>query len=120
MAAEVVRVFVPGAREELPVTHGARSHVHVQPPPRTAQWQATLAHSRSPSYTHFVAPAHAQPQRYGCRLTHGLSAMSRGERAAQGSAGKLGKPSEPLFPKTSQQVRETVCSSASAGASGVV
>lgn len=31
--------------------------------------------------------------------------MTKGERAAQGPVGKLSKPTEPLFPKTPQQVR---------------
>lgn len=115
MATEGGRVVVPGPHEELPasgaVTHAARSpsHIHFQPPTRTSQWQATLAHGRSHSHTHFIAAAsHTQPQRYSCRLAHSLSAMSRGQKGAQGSAGKLSKPSEPLFPKTSQQVSSFV------------
>lgn len=111
MATEGGRVVVPGPREELPapgaVSHP--SHVHFQPPTRTSQWQASLAHGRSHSHTHFIAAAsHTQPQRYSCRLAHSLSAMSKGEKGAQGSAGKLCKPSEPLFPKTSLQVRSSV------------
>lgn len=35
--------------------------------------------------------------------------MAKGERGAQGPAGKLIKPTEPLFPKTPQQVSSPVC-----------
>ncbi|CAJ1077455.1 major facilitator superfamily domain-containing protein 2B [Xyrichtys novacula] len=117
MAAESGRV-VTEEQEELPasgaVTHVHHAHAHTRSQSHsqfhplthtTAQWQAprTLAHTRSHSHTHFNAPSHTQAQRYSCRLTHSLSAMTRGEKGAQGSAGKLTKPTEPLFPKTPQQ-----------------
>ncbi|KAM6992746.1 LOW QUALITY PROTEIN: major facilitator superfamily domain-containing protein 2B [Tautogolabrus adspersus] len=118
MAAESGRVFTE-EQEELPapgaVTHVHHAHTHTRSQSHsqfhplthttTAQWQAprTLAHTRSHSHTHFNTPSHTQTQKYGCRLTHSLSAMTRGEKGAQGSAGKLIKPTEPLFPKTPQQ-----------------
>ncbi|XP_068609734.1 major facilitator superfamily domain-containing protein 2B [Brachionichthys hirsutus] len=81
----------------------SQSHVQFQPLTHTAQWQAprTLAHTRSHSHTHFGASLHTQ--KYGCHLTHSLSAMTRGERGAQDSAGRLIKPTDPLFPKAPQQ-----------------
>ncbi|XP_054474699.1 major facilitator superfamily domain-containing protein 2B [Anoplopoma fimbria] len=125
MAAESGRV-VTEEREELSasgvVTHTHRAHTrsqsHIQFQPlthttsttasnstTTSQWPAprTLAHTRSHSHTHFGAPSHTPVQKYGCRLTHSLSAMAKGEKGVQGPAGKLIKPSEPLFPKTPQQ-----------------
>ncbi|XP_028253078.1 major facilitator superfamily domain-containing protein 2B [Parambassis ranga] len=116
MATERSRV-VTEEQEELPASGGAvtqahrthtrsQSHIQFQPLTHTAQWQQApraLAHTRSHSHTHFNAPSHTQTQKYGCRLTHSLSAMARGEKGAQGSAGRLIKPSEPLFPKTAQQ-----------------
>lgn len=116
MAAESGRVVIE-EQEELPasgaVTHvhhthtRSQSHIQFQPLTHTNQWQAarTLAHTRSHSHTHF----NTQSQKYSCRLTHSLSAMAKGERGAQGPAGKLIKPTEPLFPKTPQQVRSPVC-----------
>lgn len=117
MAAESVRV-VTEEQEERPasgvVTQAHRahtrsqSHIQFQPLTQTAQqWPAprVLAPTRSHSHTHFSAPSHTQSQRYGCRLTHSLSAMTKGESGAQGSAGKLNKPTEPLFTKTPHQVR---------------
>lgn len=101
-------------QEELPtsgsgaLTHTrSQSHIQFQPVTRTTQWQTprALAHTRSHSHTHFSAVSHAQPQKYGCRLTHSLSAMTKGEKGAHLSAGKLIKPTEPLFPKSPQQVR---------------
>ncbi|MEQ2270046.1 hypothetical protein XENORESO_014094 [Xenotaenia resolanae] len=112
MATESGRVVREG-QEELPVSGAAaahshtRSHSHIQfqPLTRTSQWQATLDHTRSHSHTHhFITPSHTQQQRYSCRLTHSLSAMTKAERGGQGSAGKFTKPSEPLFPKTLQQL----------------
>lgn len=108
-------------QEELPskgaVTHMHRthtrsqSHIQIHPLTHTTQRQAprALAHTRSHSHNHFSTPSHTQTQKYGCRLTHSLSAMTKGEKAAQGSVGKLIKPTEPLFPKTPQQVRSFVC-----------
>lgn len=99
----------------------SQSHIQFQPLTHTAsnatsnttQWKAprALAHTRSHSHTHFSAPSHTPAQKYGCRLTHSLSAMARGDKGdkgdkgAQGSAGKLILPTEPLFPKTPPQVR---------------
>lgn len=114
MAAKNDRAF-RREQEELPtsgpsaLTH-TRSQSHIQFHPvthHTAQWQTprALAHTRSHSHTHFSTVSHAQPQRFGCRLTHSLSAMAKGERGAHVSAGKLIKPTEPLFPKSPQQVR---------------
>lgn len=114
MAAESGRV-VTEEQEELPasgaVTHThhahtrSQSHIQIHPLTHNTQWQAprALAHTRSHSHNHFSASSHTQ--KYGCRLTHSLSAMTKGERAAQGAAGKLNKPTEPLCPKTPQQVR---------------
>ncbi|XP_047429352.1 major facilitator superfamily domain-containing protein 2B [Mugil cephalus] len=113
MAAESGTV-VTEEREELPASgavthvHHTRSQSHIQFQPlthTTAQWQAprALAHTRSHSHTQFNTRSHTQAQRYGCRLTHSLSAMTKGERGVQSSAGKPMKPSEPLFPKTSPQ-----------------
>ncbi|MED6267005.1 Major facilitator superfamily domain-containing protein 2B [Characodon lateralis] len=111
MATESGRVVREG-QEELPASGAAaahshtRSHSHIQfqPLTRTSQWQATLDHTRSHSHTHhFITPSHTQQQRYSCRLTHSLSAMTKAERGGKGSAGKFTKPSEPLFPKTLQQ-----------------
>ncbi|XP_008277834.1 major facilitator superfamily domain-containing protein 2B [Stegastes partitus] len=59
------------------------------------QQQPHRAHTRS-HHDHFGAPTHAT-------YSLSLSAMTKGERGAQGSGGKLIKPSEPLFPKTSHQ-----------------
>lgn len=102
-------------QEELPtsgssaLTHTrSQSHIQFQPVTHhTTQWQTprALAHTRSHSHTHFSTVSHTQPQRFGCRLTHSLSAMTKGERGAHVSAGKLIKPTEPLFPKSPQQVR---------------
>ncbi|KAK5880355.1 hypothetical protein CesoFtcFv8_023391 [Champsocephalus esox] len=121
MAAESGRVVTEEQQEELPAASGAVTHVnhqhhthtrsqsHIQfhPLTHTTQWQPAapraLAHTRSHSHTHFNTPSHTQPQKYGCRLTHSLSAMAKGEKGEKGSAGKLIKPSEPLFPKTPQQ-----------------
>lgn len=99
-------------QEELPtsgsgaLTHTrSQSHIQFHPVTHTTQWQTprALAYTRSHSHTHFSTISHTQ--RYGCRLTHSLSAMTKGERGAHVSAGKLIKPTEPLFPKSSQQVR---------------
>ncbi|TNM95148.1 hypothetical protein fugu_017907 [Takifugu bimaculatus] len=100
-------------QEELPTTGSSalthtRSQSHIQFHPvthHTTQWQTprALAHTRSHSHTHFSTVSHTQPQRFGCRLTHSLSAMTKGERGAHVSAGKLIKPTEPLFPKSPQQ-----------------
>ncbi|TKS75910.1 Major facilitator superfamily domain-containing protein 2B [Collichthys lucidus] len=125
MAAESGRV-VTEEQEELPasggITHAhhahtrSQSHIQFQPLTHTTQWQSprSLAHTRSHSHTHFSAPSHTQSQKYGCRLTHSLSAMTKGEKGAQGSAGKLIKPTEPLFPKTPEQTvlshKLTLCS----------
>lgn len=110
MAAESGRVVTEEQeeQEELPAS-GAKHHAHTrsqshiqfQPMTHTAQWQA---HTRSHSHTFFNTPSHTQPQKYGCRLTHSLSAMTKGEKGAQGPAGKLIKPTEPLFPKSRQKV----------------
>ncbi|XP_042359530.1 major facilitator superfamily domain-containing protein 2B [Plectropomus leopardus] len=133
MAAENGRV-VTEEQDELPAS-GAAAHVqqnhahtrsqsHIQFHPlthtttssTTTQWQPprALAHTRSHSHTHFNTPSHTQTQKYGCRLTHSLSAMAKGEKGAQGPAGKLNKPTEPLFPKTPQQTelgqKLTLCS----------
>ncbi|XP_022593503.1 major facilitator superfamily domain-containing protein 2B-like [Seriola dumerili] len=114
MAAESGRV-VTEEQEELPasgaVTHAqhthtrSQSHIQFQPLTYTTQWQVprAVAHTRSHSHTHFNTLSHTQPQKYGCRLTHSLSAMTKGEKGVQGSVGKLIKPTEPLFPKTPQQ-----------------
>ncbi|KAM9703525.1 major facilitator superfamily domain-containing protein 2B isoform 2-T3 [Menidia menidia] len=109
MAAGRGRVLAE-EQEELPaymaVAHArGQSHIHFQPLTRTVQWQATLSHGRShsQSHSHFIPPSHAQPRRFGCRFTHGLSAMTKGEKGAQGPAERFTKPSEPLFPKASQQ-----------------
>ncbi|XP_021174281.2 major facilitator superfamily domain-containing protein 2B isoform X1 [Fundulus heteroclitus] len=108
MAAERGRAVSEG-QEELPASGAAahsrpRSHIPFQPLTRTSQWQATLDHTRSHGRAHhFIIPQHAQQQRYSCRLAHNLSAMTKVESRAQGSAGKLPKPSAPLFPKTPQQ-----------------
>lgn len=113
MAAKNDRV-VRREQEELPtsgsgaLTHTrSQSHIQFHPVTHTTQWQTprALAHTRSHSHTHFSTVSHTQPQRYGCRLTHSLSAMTKGERGAHVSAGKLIKPTEPLFPKSPQQVR---------------
>ncbi|XP_040015978.2 major facilitator superfamily domain-containing protein 2B isoform X2 [Gasterosteus aculeatus] len=108
----------------------SQSHIQFQPLTHTAsnatsnttQWKAprALAHTRSHSHTHFSAPSHTPAQKYGCRLTHSLSAMARGDKGdkgdkgAQGSAGKLILPTEPLFPKTPPQTelghKLTLCS----------
>ncbi|XP_075940513.1 major facilitator superfamily domain-containing protein 2B [Anarhichas minor] len=120
MAAESGRVVTE--EQEEPAASGAvtrahrahtRSQSHIQFQPlthststtTTTQWQAprALAHTRSHSHTHFSTPSHTPAQKYGCRLTHSLSAMTKGDKGAQGSAGKLIKPTEPLFPKTPQQ-----------------
>uniref|UniRef100_A0AAQ5X1W3 Major facilitator superfamily domain containing 2B n=1 Tax=Amphiprion ocellaris TaxID=80972 RepID=A0AAQ5X1W3_AMPOC len=120
MAAESSSRVVTEAQEELRTsgavtahTHrGAqhtRSHGHVQqsqlwahspniPTTTTTtqrQQQPHRAHTRS--HNHFGAPTHAK---YSLSLS---SAMTKGERGAQSSGGKLIKPSEPLFPKTSHQ-----------------
>lgn len=115
MAAESSRV-VTEEQEELPApgahthmhthTHTrSQSHIQFHPVTHSTQWQAprTLAHTRSHSHTHFNTPSHTQSHKYGCRLTHSLSAMTKGEKGAQGSAGKFIKPTEPLFPKTPHQ-----------------
>uniref|UniRef100_A0A8C7XV53 MFSD2 lysolipid transporter B, sphingolipid n=1 Tax=Oryzias sinensis TaxID=183150 RepID=A0A8C7XV53_9TELE len=106
MAAYSSRVLTE-EQEELRAStagvHAARSHIHFQPLARTAQWQVTLTHTRSHSHAHFITPAHTQAHAYSCRLTHGVSAMSKGEKGAHGSPGKISKPSEPLFPKPSHQ-----------------
>ncbi|GLD59637.1 major facilitator superfamily domain-containing protein 2B-like protein [Lates japonicus] len=114
MAAENGRV-VTEEQEELPasktVTHGqhthtrSQSHIQFQPLTYTTQWQAphAVAHTRSHSHTHFSTPSHTQPHKYGCRLTHSLSAMAKGEKVVQSSVGRLIKPTDPLFPKTPQQ-----------------
>ncbi|XP_028996193.1 major facilitator superfamily domain-containing protein 2B [Betta splendens] len=83
----------------------SQSHIQFQPLTRAAQWQAprALAHTRSHSHTHFGAHSHAQTQKHGCRLTHSLSAMTKGEKRAQGSVAQLIKPTDPLFPKDPQQ-----------------
>lgn len=116
MAAETSRV-VTEEQEELAAsgaTHRtqtrSQSHIQFQPVTHAAQWQAprALAHTRSHSHTHFNTPSHVQSQKYGCRLTHSLSAMTKGEKRAQRSVGPLIKPSDPLFPKTPQQVRSPV------------
>ncbi|XP_068198408.1 major facilitator superfamily domain-containing protein 2B [Antennarius striatus] len=92
----------------------SQSHIQFHPPTHTTQWQAsrTLAHTRSHSHTHFSAPLHSQ--KYGCRLTHSLSAMTKGEKGAQDSVGRLIKPTDPLFPKAPQQTelgqKLTLCS----------
>lgn len=113
MAAKNDRV-VRREQEERPtsgsgaLTHTrSQSHIQFHPVTHTTQWQTprALAHTRSHSHTHFSTVSHTQPQRYGCRLTHSLSAMTKGERGAHVSAGKLIKPTEPLFPKSPQQVR---------------
>ncbi|XP_063352552.1 major facilitator superfamily domain-containing protein 2B [Pelmatolapia mariae] len=111
MAAESSRVVRAEEQEELPasgaVTHHthtrSQSHIQFQPLTHTTHWQQApraLAHTRSHSHTHFNNSTPSHTQRYGCRLTHSLSAMAKGERGVQGSEGK---PNEPLFPKTSQQ-----------------
>nr|XP_020459444.1 major facilitator superfamily domain-containing protein 2B-like [Monopterus albus]XP_020459445.1 major facilitator superfamily domain-containing protein 2B-like [Monopterus albus] len=111
-------------QEELPVSRAvthihhthtrSQSHIHFQPLTHNAQWQPPLAHTRSHSHSHFSAPSHTQSQKYGCRLTHSLSAMTKGERGGQGSARKLSKPTEPLCPKTPEQTdlsqKLTICS----------
>lgn len=112
MAAESGRVFTE-EQEELPacgpVTHTphthtrSQSHIQFQPLSYTSQWQP-VAHTRSHSHTHFNAVSHTQPQKYGCRLTHSLSAMTKGERGVQVSVGKSNKPTDPLFSKPPQQV----------------
>ncbi|KAM6915225.1 major facilitator superfamily domain-containing protein 2B [Xenentodon cancila] len=90
-----------GARTHTPQVHTrSKSHIQFQPLTHTTQWQATLAHTRSHGHTHFITASHTP---YGCRITHSLSAMTKGERGVQSSGGKLIKPSEPLFPKASQQ-----------------
>ncbi|XP_035534797.1 major facilitator superfamily domain-containing protein 2B [Morone saxatilis] len=105
MAAESGRV-VTEEQEELPasgaVTHThhahtrSQSHIQFHPLTHTSQWppHRALAHTRSHSHTHFNTPSHTQSQKYGCRLTHSLSAMAKGERGAQDSEGKLIKPAE--------------------------
>lgn len=116
MAAESSRVVRAEEQEELPasgaVTHHthtrSQSHIQFQPLTHTTHWQQApraLAHTRSHSHTHFNNSTPSHTQRYGCRLTHSLSAMAKGERGVQGSEGK---PNEPLFPKTSQQVRSSL------------
>lgn len=105
----------PGAVSHAAHRHAhTRSQSHIQIHPlthATQQWQQApraVAHTRrSHSHNHFSAASHTQPQKYGCRLTHSLSAMTKGERAAHGPPGKLLKPTEPLFPKAPQQVRSS-------------
>ncbi|XP_034018201.1 major facilitator superfamily domain-containing protein 2B isoform X2 [Thalassophryne amazonica] len=122
MASESSRV-VTQEQEELPaagaVPHTRRSHSHIQFQPLThsAHWQParTLAHTRSHSHTHFSAPSHTQPQRYGCRLTHSLSAMTKGESGAPGLTAKVIKPADhPVCSKTPHQTdlsqRLSLCS----------
>lgn len=117
MASENGRVVTAAAEEEqqqevhTPPVEQTRSQSHLQFHPVThpngssTQWQQqaprALAHSRSYSHTYFGS--HTQAQRYSCQLTHSLSAMAKGERGAQVSAGKCIKPTEPLFPKTPHQ-----------------
>ncbi|KAK2856471.1 hypothetical protein Q5P01_005206 [Channa striata] len=111
MAAETGRV-VTEEQEELPASGAMRhthtrsqSHIQFQLLTHTAQWQPprTLAHTRSHSHTHFNTSSHTQSQKYGCRLTHSLSTMTKGEKGGQGSVGKLINPTEPLFPRSPQQ-----------------
>lgn len=111
MATERGRVVLQ-EQEELPTSGAAthahtrsQSHIQIRPVTHTTQWPAprALAHTRSHSHTHFSTLS--QSQKYGCRLTHSLSAMAKGEKKIQPPPGKLNKPTEPLFPKTPQQVR---------------
>ncbi|XP_077443595.1 major facilitator superfamily domain-containing protein 2B [Stigmatopora argus] len=109
MAAQSVRVVREEEEEAVPSELPARSQSHVQFPPRL------LAHTRSLSHTHFVAPS----QKKGtCRLTHSLSAMARGEKngtpGGLASAKKMLKPTVALLDaKVPQQTdpsqKLTVC-----------
>ncbi|KAM8826052.1 major facilitator superfamily domain-containing protein 2B [Synchiropus splendidus] len=101
MAAESSRV-VTEEQEELQAASGtitpAYQHTHTRSQSHiqfhlVTHWQAPrlLAHTRSHSHSHFSTPS---------RITHSLSAMTKGENGAQGSAGK---PTEPLFAKTPHQ-----------------
>ncbi|XP_062415751.1 major facilitator superfamily domain-containing protein 2B [Pungitius pungitius] len=108
----------PAASDAVARAHCAhtrsQSHVQFQPPTQaassttsntattTTQWKAprAIAHTRSHSHTHFSTASHTPAQKYGCRLTHSLSAMARGGHGDKGDKGAEGKPTEPLFPKT--------------------
>ncbi|KAM9356087.1 major facilitator superfamily domain-containing protein 2B [Pholidichthys leucotaenia] len=109
MATESNRRAVTGAEEQEELASSgavsqqahtrSQSHIQFQPVTHNTQWQPPLARTRSHSHTHFGA----QSQRYSCRLTHSLSAMTKGEKGAQGTAARLIKPTDALFPKATQQ-----------------